>query len=145
MNPITPQPLFSARYPATREGVAAALSDFDQLPTPAGWPDDLSNTLRLAIEELSINAVDYGEQSPVEGWFAVRISEAPNIIELTVDDAGKPFDTSRSVAPHLDAPLDERAIGGLGLHLLRSLAKQFIYQRVHNVNRTILTFDSVAP
>jgi serine/threonine-protein kinase RsbW len=137
------KPLLNAKYPATREGVAAALSDLDRLPIPSGWPDALPNTLRLAIEELSINAVDYGGQSPVEGWFAVRISEAPNIIELMVDDAGRPFDTSQSGEPDLGAPIDERAIGGLGLHLVRSLAKHFSYQRIHNLNRTIVIFNSV--
>ena len=64
------------------------------------------------------------------------------MIELTVEDAGAPFDPTRSREPDIDESLDERAIGGLGLHLVRSLADVFSYQRVGCVNRTVVVFNT---
>ena len=142
MTPTATRLILQSRYPATRAGVAAALADFDRLAPATVWPGNIPNTLRLAIEELIINAVDHGGQSPLDGWFVVRISETPSMIELTVEDAGAPFDPTRSREPDIDESIDERAIGGLGLHLVRSLADEFSYQRVGDMNRAVLVFNS---
>jgi len=59
--------------------------------------------------------------------------------ELT-DDAA-PFDPLTARVPDLTSPVDERRIGGLGIHLVRTLMDRVAYERVWNDNRLILEKD----
>ena len=53
---------------------------------------------------------------------------------------GRPFDPLSHDVPDLDAPLHERPIGGLGVHLVRELAQRVEYERIepYNVLRVVL-------
>ena len=52
----------------------------------------------------------------------------------TVSDTGTPFDPLSAADPDLDAHIDERPVGGLGLYLIRSLAQDIRYRREGDTN-----------
>ena len=50
-------------------------------------------------------------------------------LTVTITDDGVPFNPLNAKPPDIDAPLEERQIGGLGIHLARSLIDDATYQR----------------
>ncbi len=52
--------------------------------------------------------------------------DAPHLTIEFIDD-GDPFDPLAAPPPDLEAPLEERDLGGLGVHIVRSLADEVRY------------------
>jgi anti-sigma regulatory factor (Ser/Thr protein kinase) len=59
-------------------------------------------------------------------------------VSITFADDGVPFDPLASVAPSLDDDIDERRMGGLGIHLVRELMDEVRYVRDGPSNRLTL-------
>ena len=60
-------------------------------------------------------------------------SQIANII-FTVTDSGIPFDPTQKGEVDITLPAEERAIGGLGIHLVRQLMDEVIYSREDDKN-----------
>lgn len=56
-------------------------------------------------------------------------------------DNGVAFDPTGMPGPDTSLPVAERPVGGLGIHMLRNMAKSMEYSRVEGTNILILTFD----
>jgi anti-sigma regulatory factor (Ser/Thr protein kinase) len=63
-------------------------------------------------------------------------------LRVILEDRGTPFDP-RQVAPpvNLQAPAEERQIGGLGIYLALTGVDQFFYERVGDCNRNVLVMN----
>jgi serine/threonine-protein kinase RsbW len=85
--------------------------------------------VNLAVDELVTNAVLHGFAEPNDQEISVRIDLADGQLQATVVDEGHEFDPLQAPAPNLDAPLQERSIGGLGVHLVRNLMDHVTYER----------------
>jgi serine/threonine-protein kinase RsbW len=60
---------------------------------------------------------------------------AADAIELVVEDGGPAFDPLQQATPDLEAALDDRPVGGLGIHLVRQMMDEVAYQRTGQRNR----------
>jgi anti-sigma regulatory factor (Ser/Thr protein kinase) len=54
-------------------------------------------------------------------------------------DQGKPFDPTKHPEPDVSLPIEERPIGGLGIHLTRKMMSSFKYERAGGENRLVIT------
>jgi anti-sigma regulatory factor (Ser/Thr protein kinase) len=99
---------------------------------------DIVFALDLCIEELISNIIFYGyndgKQHPIE----LNLTLENDFVVLQIKDQGEPFDPTQRPAPDLDVPLEERQIGGLGLHLVRHYMDSFEYLRDGVFNVTTL-------
>jgi len=96
--------------------------------------DDAARILIL-LEELLTNLVKYGyPDRPEPGRAEIALALNGSRLEIEFIDDGCAFDPLAGPPPNLDAPLEERLIGGLGLHLLRSLSDVVRYERRNNKN-----------
>ncbi len=95
----------------------------------------------LALEEVITNIIKYGHADDRPHEIAVRISLASSEALLCIEDDGHPFDPL--AVPPLDTnqSLDERPIGGLGIPLIRKMAKAIGYQRLADKNRLEVRID----
>lgn len=92
--------------------------------------------IRLAVEELFTNMVKYNP----DGAPAIRITALLDNGSITVsmmDRGGAPFDVTAARTPDLDLPMEERRVGGLGLHLVRKLVDRLEYS--HEDGHTTIT------
>ena len=95
--------------------------------------------VRLAVDELLSNVVQYAYDDKAVHPIAVRL-ELDEPAHLTIEDDGRPFNPLKDApAPVLDGPVEDRPIGGLGLHLLQSLGMKLDYRRENG--RNILHVD----
>ena len=88
----------------------------------------------LAIEELVTNCIKYGYSDSNEHLIDVALVVADGQLVMHVTDDGRPFNPLEAPVPDLSLPLEERPIGGLGLHLLRTMSDSMTYERRGNLN-----------
>ena len=89
----------------------------------------------LALEEILSNVIRHGYEDEAVHEIAVSIREDDGIVELEIVDDGKEFDPR--AAPEVDvlAPLADRPVGGLGIHLLKHMIGDIRYERSNGRNR----------
>lgn len=112
--------------------VESALEIFveeNELPPRTGY------TLALIVEELVTNIVKYGYAGADAGPLKLTVKLDDGRVVGTLVDAGAPFDPTSMAAPDVEAEMEERRIGGLGVHLVRTMSEDFTYRRDdgHNV------------
>jgi anti-sigma regulatory factor (Ser/Thr protein kinase) len=110
------------------------LSALEDALRQAGLPEETVLDLRLVAEELLTNVAAYGHEDGAEHWVRVELALAGDEVRLRFADDGRPFDPLAAPAPDLAAPLAERPIGGLGIHLVRSLVDHAEYARLAGQN-----------
>ena len=117
-------------------GVVAQLArDFGALH---GLSSALVHDLCVAFDEALSNIVKYGygnDTARHEISVAIRIADTDVVAEI--EDDGVPFDPLAAPPPRLEAKLDERPIGGLGIYLMRKLMDDVRYAR--RGGRNVLT------
>jgi len=117
------------------ERVAAGLEQFG---SDAGLTDETVGELNLCLEEVLTNIMFYGLEEgrdPESLSIELDLEVANSSLTVTVRDNGKPFNPLESGEVDTDLPIEEREIGGLGIHLVRELMEELVYAREgeHNV------------
>jgi serine/threonine-protein kinase RsbW len=95
--------------------------------------------LRLAVEELAVNAVVHGYGAR-RGWLAlVGGGDGRGAAMVQLRDTAPPFDPNSVPPPEgLARPWRDQRVGGLGIHLALSSVEEYRYQRVRGENRSTL-------
>ena len=102
----------------------------DEFALECSLPDDERLRLLVILEELFTNAVTHGHgPHSADGNITVALGWRTGRLRISFVDDGPPFDPLAFSAPDLDAAGEERPIGGLGIHLVRSLVDQARYRR----------------
>ena len=96
-------------------------------------PDDLY-ALHLSLDEVLTNIISYGYSDVNEHLIAICIALKDKELIAEVEDDGNPFDPSEVPEPDLEQPLEKRAIGGLGIHLVRKMIDALEYRRKDGKN-----------
>jgi anti-sigma regulatory factor (Ser/Thr protein kinase) len=94
----------------------------------------------IVLEELFTNLQKYGSRAGLDPGVAdVGLELEGTRLTVQLADPGVAFDPVTQPAPDLDQPVDQRPIGGLGLHLLRAFSDDLIYRRSDGRNVLRLT------
>ncbi len=90
--------------------------------------------VRLALDELVSNVISYGYDDQAEHQIGLKI-ETGEPFAVTITDDAKAFNPLEDApAPVLEGPVEDRPIGGLGLHILKQMGMKMDYQRDQNRN-----------
>lgn len=89
--------------------------------------------LELATEEAVTNICSYAYEIP-PGQVSIRVSRTDDAVRVEFIDNGVPFDPLDADAPDLQADLENREVGGLGIFLIRRLLDEVHYHRRDNQN-----------
>ena len=98
--------------PATSEAASKWLTD-------RGAPPALDFLANLVIEELVTNCIKYGYDDTREHIIEIVLELSPQGLLITVVDDGHPFNPLDRPEPDLTIPIEDRPLGGLGIHLLQ--------------------------
>lgn len=85
--------------------------------------------INLAVDELFTNIVKYGFADNSLHYIAVTLSHRDGKISIRVEDNGIPFDPAAKQTSELKDPLEHCKIGGLGLHLVKKIMDDIVYER----------------
>ena len=93
--------------------------------------------IRLGVEEAVVNVIDYAYPAGVEGDVTVNASSDGHQVKFVISDKGVPFDPTGKNQADITSSVEERPVGGLGIHLVRQLMDSINYERLDG--RNILT------
>ena len=100
-----------------------------------GIDPGLATTFELAFDEILANICSYAYDDADEHAIEVTCHWDGTTLSAEVIDDGRPFDPLSIEEPDLEASLDEREVGGLGLFLVRQLMDRVAYRREAERNR----------
>ena len=134
------------KFPDT-DGAALCLTlvnDLRQVSLLSGFVDrirkenDLAPALaariHLALEEAVSNVIMYAYPEGTAGNMVLDAVRDGNRLQFTLVDRGKAFDPTAVPEANPEAPLEERPVGGLGIHLVRSIMDSISYSRLDGKN-----------
>jgi anti-sigma regulatory factor (Ser/Thr protein kinase) len=98
-------------------------------------PMNATLNLNLVLEELITNIIFYGYDDTNEHEINIHLSYHDKIVQIQIEDDGKEFNPLLYAKPDTDLSLDERKIGGLGIHFVRKIMDDITYIRSDNKNR----------
>ena len=94
--------------------------------------------INVSLEELLANTMSYGYADDRDHEIVVQLWREGADLVIDIADDARQFDPTGVAPPDLDAPLDERPIGGLGIHLVRNMVDRMEYRYDGRQNRVQL-------
>ena len=131
------------RLPAKLPSLDSFREFVDRSAVAAGVGPELLLRIELVLEELLVNQVQHAYGSGEGDSEVVCFCRAPGYFCLEVVDEAAPFDPLGHASPDLTLAPGDRPIGGLGIHMVRSLADEVSYRREAGRNVTTACFALV--
>lgn len=131
------QPLAERQFdlPNRRQAASQFADQFADWCQQQGVEPTVVIPMQIAFDEVLTNVIDYAHADGGEHVVSVLLRVYGDRLEAEVIDDGAAFDPLAEVAtPDFDASIEERQIGGLGMHLVRTLVDDVRYRRhaAHN-------------
>lgn len=118
------------------------LERVSQLTTAFGerhqLPEQLIFEINLALEEVLVNVISYGYDDQDEHEIVLHLSVQDEEVWVAVEDDGRSFNPLERAVPDLEQAVEERPIGGLGIHLVRKVMDSLEYTRQQGKNRLVM-------
>ncbi len=125
----------SLSVPGTALGARQVTRAFDTFSAAQGIAGPSSQAVQVALDEVLSNTVRSGFGADGSGQIDVRFEIEGGVLEILVVDDGRAFDPLARPEPDLQAPLEARPVGGLGIYLVRQLMDSVEYERRDGRNR----------
>lgn len=127
------------RFAASHEQLQLAEREINRLAERQQWPEELLFKVKLVVEELGLNIIDYGYGSDESREIEIRFRLGGDMLTIDIIDEASAFDPlTESPVPDTSAGIEERPIGGLGVHLVKEMMDEVRYVREGNCNHLIL-------
>ena len=89
--------------------------------------------IMLTLEEMVTNTIKYGYDDTDEHQITINLHLGTEI-ELIIEDDGHEFDPLQNSPSSLTVRIEERQVGGMGIHLTKNMVKSISYQRCNGLN-----------
>ena len=119
--------------------LARVAEEIESHGVSCGWPAKWILNVNLCLDELITNTVSYGYLDTDEHEIRVTLTDRNASLVVVVEDDGVAFDPfTAAPVPDLEADVEERPIGGLGVYFVKTLMDEVAYERVDDCNRITL-------
>ena len=98
-------------------------------------PEDVAMEIGLALEEVFVNVVRYAYEDSAEHEILVSVAAENGEAVLAVEDDGIAFNPLEVPPVDTSLAIEDRPVGGLGIHLVRSVMNEVNYARKNGRNR----------
>jgi serine phosphatase RsbU (regulator of sigma subunit)/anti-sigma regulatory factor (Ser/Thr protein kinase) len=104
-----------------------------------GTPMEQVFDFEIILEELITNVIKYGGVEQGKECCFIELLRAGNQLTIRFSDRGNPFNPLDREEVDTDKPIEEREIGGLGIHFIRKLTDTQSYEFTDGMNVLTLT------
>jgi anti-sigma regulatory factor (Ser/Thr protein kinase) len=133
----------SLRLAANLDALEPIREFVEEAAVLAGLDRKRSYRLMLAVDEIATNVITHGyQEAGLEGDVVIHSHLDDQALTITLEDDAIPFDPYSLASPDdLDAPIEERGIGGLGVFLTIRGVDEFLYRRVEERNHNVFVMQ----
>jgi sigma-B regulation protein RsbU (phosphoserine phosphatase) len=124
----------SITLPNDIEAVPRLAEFVDEVCEAMSFDPSTAMQINLAIEEAVVNVMNYAYPSGIEGSVTIEAQANEKRLKITITDNGAAFDPTARAEVDTTLPAVQRAIGGLGIHLIRQIMDSINYERVGGMN-----------
>lgn len=124
------------RVEANAAGLSRAQGAVEEFGEEQEWPPAMAYQVNLVIEEVGVNIVNYAyPDDGGEHEFRISVASEEDAVTIEVVDGGQPFDPLKEApVPDLESDVDDRPVGGLGVHFVRRMMDEVHYRREDGKN-----------
>ena len=126
--------IFERRFPNQVGDLGRVTEETVRFLEEHGAGNQAVYAVHLSIEELVTNIIKYGYDDGLDHRILIDASLRGGDLVLRIVDDGHEFDPLAAPPPDFEVPMEERSVGGLGIHLLKKLARSVAYQRADGKN-----------
>lgn len=128
----------------TRAAYLESLHDFrvfikEHCASIPGVTDEILYDLQLAVDEACTNIISHGYADLDPGSIILDLEVDPDKLMATLTDFGHCFEPSSAPIPDVNAPIEERELGGFGLFFIQQSVDEMDYQVTEDGNKMTLT------
>ena len=95
---------------------------------------EVAYVVSLTLDEVVANVIRHGYDDGAEHAIRIHVDLDGDLLTVRVEDDGREFNPLLAPVPDFDLPLEERPVGGLGIHIMRTLMDDIEYRRVDGAN-----------
>lgn len=122
-----------------REDLPLVVSTIERFAVQNGIDAATLHDLNVTLDEALSNIIAHGFDDGAESEILIRLEHGAGEVVIVIEDRGRPFDPTQAPAPDVNAPLQARKVGGLGVHFMRSLMDEVSHCRIDGRNQLRLT------
>ena len=127
------------RKEATYGELESILDAVEEFGEREDWPPAILFKAKLAIEELGLNVAKHGRIDKAPD-IVITVTSDPDALRIDIEDDGRPFDPLHDAPePDLTSAIEDRPIGGLGIHFVREMMDEMTYRHEDGKNCLALT------
>ncbi|MDE0701998.1 MAG: ATP-binding protein [Acidimicrobiaceae bacterium] len=118
------------------ERMASAVDEFGE---QQDWSPEVVFKVNLVLEELVINVMTHGSHEGL-AEIEVTVTSSEDLVSIRLSDNGIAFDPLTDAPdPEVTGSVEDRHVGGLGVHLVRTMMDNVSYQRESGRNLLTMT------
>ena len=117
-------------------GIAARIDAFCEA---RNLSPQIAYAVNLSVDEILTNTIGYGYDDDGAHRIALTLRREEGTLVVVIVDDARAFDSSLATDPDTESPLEERALGGLGLFLVQQMMDGVDYRRQDGRNIVTLT------
>lgn len=128
----------------TRAAYLESLNDFrafikEHCASYPGVDSQILYDLQLAVDEACTNIITHGYAGMDPGSIILDLDMTPEKLTIFLTDFGHSFEPDSTPTPNVQAPIEEREMGGFGLFFIQQSVDQMDYRVTEDGNTMILT------
>lgn len=125
--------------------IGAAVDAVRRFALAEGLAAVAADALVVAVDEAISNILLHAYDALAEPAVTIEATADCQAIEVVLVDDGRPFNPLEQLPPALEGGAADRPVGGLGIHIMRSLVDGLEYCRDGTANRLVLRKRRIAP
>ena len=117
--------------------IKLVIEKFMEFSSANGMSGTISNPVCMAFDELLTNIISYGYVDRARHEIGIKVSLLHDAVIIVITDDGLPFNPFTREEPDTELSIEERGIGGLGIHLVKNVMDEAYYKR--HIDSNVIT------
>jgi serine/threonine-protein kinase RsbW len=118
---------YKIRFPSRTENLEVVRDFVHRLALKAGFKSEGADQISLAVDEACTNVIKHAHQYNARRMIDLNVIYDDKKFEIIITDKGKGFDPKLLEKPDLSKYMHEAKMGGLGIHLMKTLMDEVNY------------------
>ncbi len=119
--------------------IAKVDEKLDDFAEQFGVPPAVTAAFHIIFDDLLNNVISYGFNDEQRHFIDISLELTVDSLTVSIADDGVPFNPLAETAPDTTLSIEDRQIGGLGIHIVVNMVDDISYQRTAGKNVLTLT------